>query len=220
MRLEGERLAVVETARRMAARQLVVNTSGNVSVRAGAWLAITPSAMPYERMQPQDVCLVDIASGTPESGSLVPSSELPLHLAVYRDTAAGAVVHTHSHFATVLSTIEDHLPPVHYDIYDLGADVPVAPYATFGSDELAASTSRHLRDRNAVLMRNHGVTTIADDLPRALARAFTVEWIASVYWHARVLGTPSLIAPDELERVAATHARLRALRENRAAEGE
>jgi len=69
-------------------------------------------------------------------------------------------------------------------------------------------------------MRNHGVTTVADDLPRALARAFTVEWIASVYWHARVLGTPSLIAPDELDRVAATHARLRALRERRVGEGE
>lgn len=212
MHLEAERLAVVETARHMAARQLVVNTSGNVSVRAGAWLAITPSALPYERMRAEDVCVVDIASGTPEPGGLLPSSELALHLAVYRDTAAGAVVHTHSHFATVLATVEDVLPPIHYDIADLGPDVPVAPYATFGSAELAAATSRFLRDRNAVLMRNHGVTTVADDLPRALARAFTVEWIASVYWHARVLGRPSLLDDAELARVRATHAALAGLR--------
>jgi L-fuculose-phosphate aldolase len=217
MRLEAERIAVVETARQMAARQLVVNTSGNVSVRAGAWLAITPSAMPYELMRAEDVCLVDIATGAPEPGSLMPSSELPLHLAVYRDTGAGAVVHTHSHFATVLSTLADSLPAIHYDIVDLGPDVPVAPYATFGSAELAAATSRYLRDRNAVLMRNHGVTTVAHDLPRALARAFTVEWIASVYWHARVLGEPSLLDAAELGRVAAAHDAFRALRARHAA---
>src|SRR3982751_5004321 len=105
MRLEPERIAVVETARRMSERALVVNTSGNVSVRAGAWLAITPSAVPYERMSPDDVCLVDIATGEPDRASLMPSTELPLHLAIYRTTGAGAVVHTHSHFATVLSTV-------------------------------------------------------------------------------------------------------------------
>jgi L-fuculose-phosphate aldolase len=218
MRLEAERSAVVETARQLAARQLVVNTSGNVSVRAGGWLAITPSALPYERMRAEDVCLVDIATGTPEAGGLMPSTELPLHLAVYRDTAAGAVVHTHSHFATVLSTLEDFLPPIHYDIGDLGPDVPVAPYATFGSAELAATTSRYLRDRNAVLMRNHGVTTVAHDLPRALARAFSVEWIASVYWHARVLGRPTLLDAEELKRVAAAHAGFAALRTRFAAQ--
>src|SRR5689334_16622826 len=104
MRLESERTAVVATARRMSEQRLVVNTSGNVSVRAGSWLAITPSGMPYERMSPADICLVDIATGATERGSLMPSTELPLHLAIYRDTEAGAVVHTHSHFATVLST--------------------------------------------------------------------------------------------------------------------
>lgn len=213
MRLGPERQAVVETARRMADSGLIINTAGNVSVRAGAWIAITPNALAYESMTPADVCLVDLATGAAEPGSLNPSSELPLHLEVYRTTSAGAVVHTHSHFATVLSTIADQLPAIHYQIADLGGPVPVAPYATFGSPELASVTAAHLADRNAVLMRNHGVTTVGDDLAKALARAFTVEWIASVYWHAKMLGTPTLLDDAELERVLA---RQRALAELRA----
>lgn len=216
MRLEAERRAVVETARRMADSGLIINTAGNVSVRAGSWIAITPNALPYETMTPADVCLVDIATGREDaeaSGARLPSSELPLHLEVYRRTSAGAVVHTHSHFATVMSTIAEALPAIHYHIADLGGTVPVAPYATFGSPELASLTAEHLADRNAVLMRNHGVTTIANDLAKALARAFTVEWIASVYWHARMLGAPSLLDEEELARVLE---RQRALADQRA----
>lgn len=201
MHLEAERIAVVETARRMSDRGLVINTAGNVSVRAGAWVVITPNGMPYDTLAPRDVCVVDLASGEESPGDLGPSSELPLHLEVYRSTDAGAVVHTHSHFATVMSTIADELPAIHYHIADLGGPVPVAPYATFGSPELARVTAAGLAGRSAVLMRNHGVTAIADGLPKALSRAFTVEWIASVYWHARMLGTPTMIDDAELARV-------------------
>src|SRR5262245_26882554 len=136
MRLGDERQAVVDAARRMAASGLVINTSGNVSVRAGDWIAITPASMDYDAMSAEDICLVDIGTGQTERGSRLPSSELPLHLEVYRRTSAGAVVHTHSHFATVLSTLEEELPPIHYLIADLGGRVLVAPYATFGSPEL------------------------------------------------------------------------------------
>jgi|SRR5687767_4453336 len=218
MRLEAERRAVVETARRMADSGLVINTAGNVSVRTGAWIAITPNAAAYETMTPADVCLVDLSSGEADPDGLHPSSELPLHLEVYRTTSAQAIVHTHSHFATVMSTIADELPAIHYQIVDLGGHVPVTPYATFGSPELARATAAGLAGRSAVLMRNHGVTTIADDLPRALSRAFTVEWIASVYWHAKMLGTPTLIDAAELDRVRErqrAHTQERARRERK-----
>ncbi|CAG0981307.1 L-fuculose-phosphate aldolase [Burkholderiales bacterium] len=215
MRAEGERTAVVEAARRMVDSGLVINTSGNVSVRVGGTIAITPSRVPYETMTPADVCLVDIASGEQADGALLPSSELPLHLAVYGATDAGAVVHTHSHFATVLSTLVDRLPAIHYQVADLGGEVEVAPYATFGTDELARVTTRALAGRNAALMRNHGVTAIGPDILRALARAFTVEWIASVYWHARVLGTPTLLDGAEIERVAARQADFASRRKGR-----
>jgi len=212
MRLAAEREAVVAVARRMASSGLVINTSGNVSVRAGRWIAITPGSMDYEAMSPADVCLVDVGTGEAEVNSRVPSSELPLHLEVYRRTPANAVVHTHSHFATVLSTLEDSLPAIHYQIADLGGQVLVAPYATYGSMELATLTARYLGDRNAVLMRNHGVTVTASDVWKALSRAFTVEWLASVYWHAKVAGTPSLLDPAEIQRVRVRQGELAALR--------
>ena len=215
MRAEGERAAVVAAAQRMVERGLVINTSGNVSVRVGATIAITPSGAAYETMAPADICLVDVASGEQVDGALLPSSELPLHLAVYRATGAGAIVHTHSHFATVLSTLVDRLPAIHYQVADLGGEVEVAPYATFGTDELATVTTRALAGRNAALMRNHGVTAVGPDVARALARAFTVEWIASVYWHARVLGTPTLLDAAEIERVAARQADFAARRRAR-----
>ena len=215
MKAKAERIAVVDASRRMVERGLVINTSGNVSVRIGGVIAITPSGMAYETMAPADVCLVDVASGEQVDGALLPSSELPLHLAVYRATEAGAIVHTHSHFATVLSTLVDRLPAIHYQVADLGGEVEVAPYATFGTDELAAVTTRALAGRNAALMRNHGVTAIGPDVARALARAFTVEWIASVYWHARVLGAPTLLDGAEIERVAARQADFAARRKAR-----
>jgi L-fuculose-phosphate aldolase len=217
MHLAAEREAVLAVARRMASSGLVINTSGNVSVRAGRWIAITPGSMDYAAMSATDVCLIDIETGEAERGNRVPSSEAPLHLEIYRKTPAGAVVHTHSHFATVLSTLEDHLPAIHYQIADLGGEVSVAPYATFGSPELAEVTARYLGDRNAVLMRNHGVTTTGPDVWKALARAYTVEWIASVYWHAKMLGTPTLLDADEIERVAERQQALAALRADNAA---
>lgn len=215
MKAEAERTAVVEAARRMIERGLVINTSGNVSVRIGRTIAVTPSGAPYETMTPADVCLIDIDSGGQVDGKLLPSSELPLHLAVYRATGTGAIVHTHSHFATVLSTLVDRLPAIHYQVADLGGEVEVAPYATFGTDELARVTTKALANRSAALMRNHGVTAIGPDVAKALARAFTVEWVASVYWHAKMLGTPTLLDAAEIERVAARQADFAARRKAR-----
>jgi L-fuculose-phosphate aldolase len=199
---------------------LVVNTSGNVSVLAGDIVVITPSGLAYDTMTAEDVCLVDLASGDTHPDMLHPSSELPLHLAVYRARRAQAIVHTHSLYATALTTVRDRLPAIHYQIADLGGVVPVLPYATFGSRELAALVADGLDGRNAVLMKNHGATTIGPDLPRALARAITLEWIAQVYHHASLLGEPALLDDAELARVAAAQkavagARDRALKKRR-----
>jgi L-fuculose-phosphate aldolase len=212
MRMKAERQMVVDTARRMVDSGLVVNTAGNVSLLVDGTVAITPSSLPYTTMTAEDVCLVDLASGDPEPGMLHPSSELPLHLAVYRAGRARAIVHMHSLYATALTTVRDHLPAIHYQIVDLGGHVPVLPYATFGSRELAEAVAAGLEGRSAVLMKNHGATTIAGDLPTALARATALEWLAQVYHHAALLGEPALIDDDELARVAAAQ---RALQERR-----
>lgn len=203
MRLKTERQAVVDAARRMTETGLVVNTAGNISIRADDTVAITPSSIAYDTMTAGDVCLVALDTGLACAEMLHPSSELQLHLEVYRSGPAQAIVHTHSMYATALTTVRDRLPAIHYQIVDLGGVVPVLPYATFGSRELAVLVAEGLAGRTAVLMKNHGATTIGADLPRAMARAITLEWIAQLYYHASLLGEPALLDDAELARVAA-----------------
>src|SRR5690349_10005425 len=203
MLLRTERQAVVDAARRMIDTGLVVNTSGNVSVLAGDAVVITPSSLPYDTMTAGDVCLVDLATGDTHANMLHPSSELPLHLAVYRAGRAQAIVHTHSLYATAIGTVRDDLPAIHYQIVDLGGTVPVLPYATFGSDALARLVADGLAGRAAVLMKNHGATTTGPDLPRAMARAIALEWLAQLYHQAALLGAPAILDEAELARVEA-----------------
>ncbi|EFF90349.1 L-fuculose phosphate aldolase, partial [Streptomyces sp. e14] len=127
---------LVATARRTVVDGLVVGTSGNVSVRVADTVLVTPSGVPYDRLTPGDLTGVGL-DGRQVLGSLVPTSELPLHLAVYRATDAGAVVHTHAVHATAVSTLVPELPLVHYMAGALGGPVRVAPYATYGTEELA-----------------------------------------------------------------------------------
>lgn len=118
--------ALVATARRTVADGLVVGTSGNVSVRVGATVLVTPTGVPYDRLGPGDMVGLGL-DGRQVLGSLRPTSELPLHLAVYRATGARAIVHTHAVHATAVSTLVDELPPIHYMTAALGGPVRVAP---------------------------------------------------------------------------------------------
>ncbi|MEU1127903.1 class II aldolase/adducin family protein, partial [Streptomyces sp. NPDC005899] len=127
--------AVVATARRTASEGLVVGTSGNVSARVGDTVLVTPSAVHYDRLGPHDAVGVDLG-GRRLFGDLPPTSELPLHLAVYNSTCAAAVVHTHAVHATAVSTLVDEVPLVHYAAAMLGGPVRTAPYARYGTREL------------------------------------------------------------------------------------
>lgn len=201
MLLAQERRDIVETAKRMLDTGLVVNTSGNVSVRVDQHVAITPSGCAYATLTANDVVVVDLA-GEVLDGDLLPSSETPLHLSVYAaKPEARAIVHTHSVHATAVSTLVRELPAIHYQIITLGGPVPVAPYRTFGTPELAEAVTTAMRDRSAVLMQNHGATTIGATVDEALARTITLEWLARVYLIASQAGDPSLIDADELARV-------------------
>jgi len=198
---QADRADLVAFARRMAGDGLALGTSGNLSVRRQDMVAITPSGVPYERMSPAGICLVRMADGTPLPG-LRPSTETPMHLAVYRATGAGAIVHTHSPFVVALSTVLDELPAVHYAMAGLGGIVRVAPYARFGTPELAQSAVGALAGRSAVILRNHGALTCGPDLARAYHRAATLEWLARVYWYARLAGTPQTLAEAALTEVS------------------
>lgn len=200
MILADERGQVVGYCRRMRAEGLVVGTSGNVSVRAGDLVAVSPSGLDYDDMTPETVG-VHRLDGAPVDAPLAPTTEMPMHLAIYTTTGAGAVVHTHSTAATVLSTLVDEVPPIHYLIAQFGGPVRVAPYATYGTPELAAGVTAALRGRNACLLANHGAIAYGADLAQAYTRAAYLEWICDVHLRASAAGTPALLPPEEIERV-------------------
>ena len=215
MLLEQERQQVAETARRLLDTGLVVNTSGNVSIRLDERVAITPTGCAYGTLTAADVVVVDLERNVID-GDLLPSSETPLHLSVYAAKPdARAIVHTHSVHATAVSTLVRELPAIHYQIVTLGGPVPVAPYRTFGTPELADVVTQAMQDRSAVLMQNHGATTIGATVDQALARTITLEWLARVYLIANQSGEPSLIDSEELDRVGDQMARFSSAQQRR-----
>jgi L-fuculose-phosphate aldolase len=202
--LDRERERVAAAARRLAAEGLVVGTAGNVSERAGDLVVITPTGASLATVSPEDLVVVEI-DGNAVAGQLQPSSELYLHLGVYRRYGAGAVVHTHAPIATALSCVlEDELPVVHYQMMLLGGAVRVAPYATFGSPELAEATVDALRDRTAALMASHGAITYGPELDTAVEQSLVLEWACAVYWHAAAIGTPRTLDAKQSMAVVAT----------------
>src|SRR3954453_13853779 len=145
---------VAAASRRLATDGLVLGTAGKVSARAGEHVAITPTGAELAPLTADDVTVVAL-NGAVVAGTLAPTSEVDLHLDVYRRYDAGAVVHTHAPMATALSCVLDELPCVHYQMLLLGGAVPVAPYATFGTPELAEAVLEALEGRSAALMANH-----------------------------------------------------------------
>jgi L-fuculose-phosphate aldolase len=204
MTLEAEREQVAAVCRRLAAEGLVVGTAGNVSVRSGDRVAISATGAVLADATADQVTVVDL-DGDVVGGELEPTSELDLHLGVYRRYDTGAVVHTHAPMATALSCVLDgELPCVHYQMLLLGGPVRVAPYATFGTPELAASVLDALDGRTAALMANHGAIAHGADLDKALELSLLLEWACTVYWRASALGTPRVL--DEEQRQAVVEA--------------
>ncbi|MEV4973054.1 class II aldolase/adducin family protein [Streptomyces scopuliridis] len=190
------------TARRTADDGLVVGTSGNVSVRVGELILVTPSGVPYDQLTSEDTVGVDL-DGRQVLGDFTPTSELPLHLAVYRNTSATAVVHTHAVHATAVSTLVPELPLIHYMAAAHGGPVRVAPYALYGSDELAVHMLHALRDRNACLLQNHGTVAYGDSLAQAYDRTAQLEWMCRLWLTASSLPgrTPTLLTETQLDEV-------------------
>ena len=219
MLLEQARDDVVRTCRELAAAGLVVGTSGNVSVRAGDLIAVSPSGLDYADLT---AALVGVhrLDGTAVEAPLRPTSELPLHLAVYAATGAGAIVHTHPVAATAVSILADELPAIHYYVAMFGGPVPVAPYATYGTEQLArnvatalsgtALSDTGLGGRTGCLMANHGALTTGPDLRSALTSARHLEWLCEVYLRVLAAGSssaggpggPRLLPADEIALVA------------------
>lgn len=189
-----------EYGRRAVELGLVIGTSGNLSVREGDRVAVTPSGAALDRLTPE-MCPVVDTDGYLLEGELQPSSETPMHLAVYAATGAQAVVHTHSVFGTVVATTMTELPPVHYNALLLGGVVKVAAYATYGTDELAANVRAALAGKQAALMANHGGVTVGATLEQAFEATRLLEWLCEVYVRGLSVGKPAILTDEQLAAV-------------------
>jgi L-fuculose-phosphate aldolase len=187
--LDAARAAVAAAARRLAAEGLVHGTAGNVSARASELVVVTPTGAVLAELEADQVVVVDL-HGETVHGALKPTSEIELHLGAYRRHQAGAVVHAHSPVGTALACVLDELPLVHYQMLALGGPIRVAPYATFGTPELAELTLDALEGRAAALMANHGMIAIGPDLDAAVDNALLLEWASDLYWRAAAIGRP------------------------------
>ncbi|HKJ93402.1 MAG TPA: class II aldolase/adducin family protein [Longimicrobiales bacterium] len=198
------RRSVVGAAREMSARGLSQGTSGNVSARAGADMLITPSALPYATMEPRDAVLVD-PDGRVLDGARKPSTEWPMHAAIYRARPdADAVVHAHAPFCTTLATLRKDIPPFHYMVAVAGGDsIRCAPYATFGTPELGMAAVAALRDRRACLLANHGMVALGSSPEAALQLAVEVEALAELFWRALQVAEPARLDAGEMAEALA-----------------
>lgn len=189
--------AAVDVARRLEPEGLVVGTVGNVSVRTGPTLHVTPTRTPYARMTARDLVMVDVATGV-TLGNGTPSRELPLHLAVSRARPdVACILHTHSVAATAWSFLDEPLGPELEDLAYHGMDpVRTSPPAPAGSDELADAAARTLGAGTAILLGHHGVLTVGPDPERALLVARVVEHQARVAWLLRG-AAPWAVAPPQ-----------------------
>lgn len=202
MLVEKERAEVIEYCLKMARDDLTVGTSGNISVRVGDLVVITPSGVDYEALTPEMIVVTDL-TGTVVDGSTTPSSELAMHLLVYARTDATAVIHTHPVYSTVVGTLAPETPTIHYMLALHGGAVRVAPYAPYGTTELAENVAEAMAGRSAVLMQNHGAICYGSSLHSAYSRALYLEWVCKVWVLAKGIGDPHLLTSDELAVVAA-----------------
>lgn len=200
--------AVAAAARRLAAEGLLVGTAGNVSVLGPGWVAVTATGVVLADCGPGDVTIVSSDAAVLD-GRLAPTSELSLHLGIYDTTPARAVVHTHAPYSTAVACVLDELPVLHYQQLLLGGTIRVAPYATFGSPELAAHVWDALVQRQAALLANHGSVAVGADLDGAVEHALLLEWLAQLHHRASALGTPRVLTVAQQADVIEAAIRLR-----------
>jgi L-fuculose-phosphate aldolase len=192
---------IIATALKMNSTGLNVGTSGNISVRVGNEVLITPSGMPYDELRPSDI--VELDARGQAHGMRRPSSEWRMHVDILAARPeVGAILHAHSMFATTLACLRKEIPAFHYMIAVAGGEtIRCAPYATFGTAELARYAVDALDGRKACLLANHGMIAIGKNLADAFYIAREVENLAAQYWRALQLGQPFILDSAEMARV-------------------
>ena len=198
-----EKEQVVRYGKKLIDRRLTTGSGGNISVynREKNLVAISPSGLDYYETTPEDIVILDI-DGNLVEGKHRPSSEAGMHLAFYKNRAdVSGIVHTHSKFATAIACMGWELPAVHYLIGMAGHRVKCTGYATYGSDELAKKALETIGDSNAVLLANHGLIALGEDVDRAFSTAEHLEFVSEVYYLTKTLGTPNILSDENMDEV-------------------
>jgi L-fuculose-phosphate aldolase len=200
MKFLDEREALARASRRLAEGGLVIGTAGNLSIRVDDLVVITPTGANLADLTGEMMPVIDL-EGRVVDGDLAPTSEVHLHLDVYKATGAAAIAHAHAMASTAVACTHTELPAIHYTTLSLGGTIRVAPYATFGSQELADHVVAALEGRHAALMANHGSVAYGKDIDQACERLEHLEWLAELYSRALTIGTPSILTDKNLEDV-------------------
>jgi len=198
-----KRQSVIDACLSMNALGINQGTSGNISLREGKGMLITPTSMPYDAMTPEDIIEMRLDGKVVGNGR--PSTEWRFHLAILRSRPEiNAIVHAHPTYCTTLAIMERGIPAIHYMIAAAGGDeIRCATYATFGTEELSVSAVEALKDRKACLLAHHGMIALGSDLPRAMWLAVEVETLARQYVNCLQLGKPTVLSSEEIKNVAA-----------------
>mgnify|MGYP000903450260 CR=1 FL=1 len=200
MLLSNERQALVDYGKKLITSQLTTGSGGNLSIynRSEGLVAIKPSGVDYFEMTPEDIVIMTM-DGEVVEGNLKPSSEFRFHLALYKNRPdVNAVIHTHQVYATTIACLNWELPAVHYLVGYSGNKVPLAPYATFGTQELSDNIVRSIGGYNACLMANHGLVTVGPTIASAFTVAEEIELVARLYYQAKCIGEPVVLPDDEM----------------------
>ena len=208
MLMKTAREEIVAYGKRMAADGLTLGTAGNISVfdRNLGYMAISPSGIPYADTKPEDVVIMDLEGNIVE-GSRKPSSEFGLHSVFYRPGSGvsdvEAMVHTHSMYCTTLSCMGEPLRAVHYAIAEAGtSEIPLVPYYTFGTPELANAAAQALKSSSrGLILANHGMCACGSSLKSAYGLALTMEWCAQVQWRCMSAGKMNVLSEEQMSVV-------------------
>ena len=197
--MQHEKKLILDYAQKAYAQKLVAGTSGNLSIKTTTGhIFITPSGLAYDEMTIDDIVVIDI-DGNILDGQHNPSSEWPMHAEIYKSMPeVGAIVHTHSPYATAFSALAEDIPVFLVEmVYFLPGGIPVAPIALQGSTDLGKILAQTLQNRGGCLMQNHGAVSIGKDIAEAYLRTEYIEEAAKIYHIAKTIGTPNII-PDDL----------------------
>jgi L-fuculose-phosphate aldolase len=196
-----KRQSIIDACLRMNVLGINQGTSGNISLRHGDGMLITPTSTPYEAMKPEQIVYMHLDGN--HDPAQRPSSEWRFHRDILKARPeVQAIVHTHPPYSTMLAIMGMEIPPVHYMVAVAGGDtIRCAPYATFGTQELSEHAVRALEGRLACLLEHHGMIAVGPSLPKAMWLAVEVETLARQYHGCLQIGTPPLLSKEEIEKV-------------------